>query len=172
MTAHARRRLLPLAGVLLVLLCGCPPRDRGPEAPHDILRQADRVLREIFFAKHVTFGRQQLFAYMNGAAEAYYAKGFRELGVCDARWKTTDAKIELYRASEPANAKALFDEFNDGKGKQLPAGQGSAAWHARELEGIFHRGPYFCRLIIYGDDVEAKQLLDTLAAAIDQAMPR
>ena len=109
---------------------------------------------------------------MNGAAEAYYAKGFRELAVCDTRWQTTDAKIELYRAEPVANAKALFDEFNDGKGKELPAGIGSAAWTGQELDGIFHRGPYFCRLIIYGHDKEAHELLHTLAAAIDQAIPR
>ncbi len=155
-----------------VVVCGCMPRDDGLPRPESILRQADRQLTEAFFNKHVTFGREQLFAYMNGAAETYYAKGFRELGVCDARWKTTDAKIELYRADGPANAAALFEEFNDGKGKLLPAGRGSAAWHARELEGIFYRGPFFCRLIIYGNDVEAKEFLPALATAIDQAIPR
>jgi hypothetical protein len=148
------------------------PRREEPAPPLDVLRAADRQLKQAFFARHVAYGREKLYAYMDGAAEAYYAKGFRELGVCDARWGSTDAKIELYRADGAANAKALFDEFNDGKGKTLPAGEGSAAWYARELEGIFHRGPYFCRLIIYGDDAEARRLLELLAAAIDQAIPR
>jgi hypothetical protein len=94
------------------------------------------------------------------------------LAVADAKWRDTEAKLELYQVTTPANAKALFEEFNDGKGRELPAGLGSAAWDATELEGIFYRGACFCRVIIIGNDKEARQLLDALAAAIDQSIPQ
>ena len=80
--------------------------------------------------------------------------------------------MELYLVDTEANAEGLFDDHNDGKGRPLPAGRGSAAWTSKELEGIFHRGRYFCRAIIYGNDKEALQLLDALALAIDQSIPQ
>jgi len=166
---RSTRRWLALAP--LAVLGGCLPFGGDGASPSAVLRRAAARLSEVAVTKQMSFAGARLYDYMNGAAEAYYAKGFRTLGVADARWRTTDATLEVYRLETPAHAKALFDEFNDGKGKELPAGLGSASWHARELEGIFHRGPYFCRLIIVGNDNEAKQLLDALAAAIDQSIP-
>ena len=162
-----------LLAVAALCLAGCLPLGTGgPPAPLAALEAADARLPDVAFDKFVAFPGDRLFAYMNGAAETYYAKGFRDLGTCDARWRETDAKVELYLVEPAANAKALFDEFNDGKGTELPAGLASASWTARELEGIFHRGPYFCRVIIYGGDAEARQLLHALSAAIDQSLPQ
>ena len=151
---------------------GCLPlgAQRAP-SPLAALKAADARLPEVAFDKLMSFPGDRLFAYMNGAAETYYAKGFRDLGTCDAKWRGTDAKVELYLVDTPVHAKALFDEFNDGKGTELPAGLASASWIARELEGIFHRGPYLCRIIIYGNDGEARQLLHALSAAVDQSIP-
>jgi hypothetical protein len=124
------------------------------------------------FTKLMAWPAGRLYDYMDGAAEAYFARGFRTLGTADTKWRDTLAKIELYQVKAPADAKALFDDMNDGKGKQLPAGLGSASWEAKELEGIFYRGTCFCRIMIYGNDKAAHQLLDALAAALDQSIPR
>jgi hypothetical protein len=124
------------------------------------------------FTNVMSWPGARLYDYMDGAAETYFARNFRDLGTAETSWRKTDARIELYLLKTPADAKGLFDDQNDGKGKQLPAGAGSAAWDAKELEGIFHRGPYFCRVIIYGNSAAARQLLDALSAAIDQKVPR
>ena len=157
---------------LAVLVAGCLPLGGGRAvSPVAMLEGANARLPDVAFAEVTSFAGDRLFAYMNGAAEAYYAKGFRDLGTADAKWRATDAKLEVYLVDSPAHAKALFDEFNDGKGAELPAGLASASWAARELEGIFHRGLIFCRVIVYGDDGEARQLLHALATAVDQSIP-
>lgn len=172
MKSNWTRRLAIAAS--LAVLAGCAPWSRPePVKPVIILRRADARMRgEVAFNKRIPWTGPHLYDYMNGAAETYYARGFRELGTVEARWRGTDAMVELYQVKTPENATALFGEFNDGKGRKLPAGVASAAWSAKELEGIFHRGCYFCRLIIYGNDVEARQLLDKLATAIDASIPR
>jgi len=123
------------------------------------------------FTKAMTWPGPRLYDYMDGASETYYAHHFRVLATAETRQGRTDARIELFQVASPADAQALFAEHDDGKGTKLPAGLASAAWSAKEFEGIFHRGPYFCRLIIYGNDAEARQLLDALAIAIDKSIP-
>jgi len=163
-------RLTSAAAV--ALLAGCTALLGSRYSPETVLRAADGRLDQMAFQRLITFQGPQLFNYMDGAAEAYFSRGFLEMATAETRWRSTDAKVELYRLKDPASAAALFDDFNDGKGKELPAGVGSAAWKAKEIEGIFHRGPFFCRIIIYGADKEAEVLLDTLSAAIDQAIPQ
>jgi len=173
MKSRSTSPLSLLAILLLLAGCRCPfGGARKAGAPAAILKAADARLAEMAFTKLTTHPGGRLYDYMNGAAEAYFARNFLTLGTADTRWRTTDAKLELFQVKAPADAKGLFDDHNDGKGKELPAGLGSAAWAAKELEGIFHRGPYFCRIIIYGNDKEAQQLLDRLAAAIDQSIPK
>jgi hypothetical protein len=144
----------------------------APEAPLDVLEAAEARMSEATFSGRMSFEGAKLYSYMNGAAETYYAKGFEVLGTADAKWRNTEAKIELYRVNSAANAKALFDESDDGTGKPLAAGVASTSWSNHEIYGIFHRGPFFCRVIVYGNDAEARQLLQTLAQAIDQAIAR
>jgi len=162
-------RLTSVAAALF--LAGCAALLASRSSPEAILTAADERLDQMAFQRLITFQGPQLFNYMDGAAEAYFSRGFREMATTETRWRSTDAKVELYRLKDAASAAALFDDFNDGKGKELPAGVGSAAWKAKEIEGIFHRGQFFCRIIIYGADREAEVLLDTLSAAIDQAIP-
>lgn len=157
---------------MAVVLCGCLPWRDEPQAPREVLEAAEPTLPEIAFSGQMTFQGAKLYSYMNGAAETYYAKGFEVLGTAEVKWRNTEAVIELYRVNRPANAKALFEESDDGTGKPLPAGVASTSWSNHEIYGIFHRGPFFCRVIIYGNDAEARRLLETLAQAVDQAIAR
>lgn len=135
-----------------------------------ILRAADAAAPDLAFTNVAEWPGPRLFDYMNGAAEAYFKHRFVTLGSAETRLGKTDARVELFQFKAPANAKALFDESNDGKGKPLAAGLAGTFWEGRELEAIFHRGPYFCRLILYGSSPEAHTLLHTLAAAIDKSI--
>ena len=171
MKSRWTRPLSVLAILPLLSGCRCPWWGERAPAPLAVLKGADARLDEMSFTNLMTFPGPRLYDYMDGAAEAYYARGFRVLGTAETKWRKTDARIELYQVKTAADAKGLFDDHNDGKGKELPAGLGSAAWTAKELEGIFYRGTHFCRVIIYGNDKEAQQLLDSLAAAIDQNIP-
>ena len=186
-------RLLAVAG-LAVLLAGCPgPRNGQPVKPSTQARPGTQVrptptplagspeaiLKASYarlaggqFTKLTTYVGNRLFAYMNGAAEAYFSRGFVKLATVDVKWKATEATVEFYQVKTAANAAALLDEFDDGQGKKLAAGVRSAAWAAKELEGIFHRGVYFCRIIVIGNDQEAHDLLAALATAIDKAIEK
>jgi hypothetical protein len=168
-------RLNALTLLLLAALAGClgvPRSSTGPSSPAGILKAANGRLAHMQFEKLASFSSGRLYDYMDGAAEGYFKHNFQTLGTSDTKFRNTQAKAEVFLLAAPEDAKALFNELNDGKGKQLPAGLASASWVAKEIEGIFYRGPYLCRLMIYGNDKEARQLLDALAAAIDLSIPK
>ncbi len=152
--------------------CRLPWSGEGAASPAAILRAADAALPEMAFTNVAEWPGARLFDYMDGAAEAYFRRRFRTLASAETKLGKTDARVELFQVKSPADAAALFDDQNDGKGKKLPVGVASALWEAREMEAIFHRGPFFCRLIIYGSSPEAHKLLDALAAALDKNMPQ
>jgi hypothetical protein len=161
--------------LLLVVSVGCQLAARpkpGATPPDAVLKASEGRFADGKFTKFSTHPGNRLYDYMDGAAEAYFARGFITLATVDVNWKETQAKVELYLVRSADDAAKLFDDFNDGKGRKLAAGLRSAAWDAKELEGIFHRGPYFARVITYGNDAEARSLLDTLATAIDQSVPK
>ena len=156
--------------IIAIAIGGCrlPSSGKPPAGPVAVLKAADAALPQMAFTNLAEWPGARLFDYMDGAAEAYFSRGFRVLGSAEAKLGKTDARIELFQVKSAADAKALFDDHNDGKGKKLAVGAASALWEAREMEAIFHRGPFFCRLILYGSNAEAHTLLDALAAAIDK----
>jgi len=155
------------------LLTGCCPLCKNATpSPTAVLKAADAALPKVEFSGFGEFAGGRLFDYMNGAAEGYYQFNFRVLAAADAKQGECEAKVEVYRLADPADAKSLFDGSNDGKGKPLPEGVAGTCWYARELEGIFHRGPFFCRILVYGDDDKSKTFLNTLATHLDQAIPQ
>jgi len=135
-----------------------------------ILRSADAVLPDLAFTNVAEWPGARLFDYMDGAAEAYFKHRFVTLGSTETKLGKTDARVELFQFKAAANAKAIFDESNDGKGQPLAAGLAGTFWEGREMEALFHRGPFLCRLILYGSSPEAHKLLTTLAAAIDKSI--
>ncbi len=170
--ARGTRHAACIAVALTIAAAGCklPFWGKQPANPVAILKSADAALPDVAFANVADWPGPRLFDYMNGAAEGYYKHSFVTLGSAETKLGKTDARVELFQFKAAANAKALFDESNDGKGKTLGVGLASALWEAREMEAIFHRGPFFCRLIIYGASPEAHKLLTTLAAAIDKSL--
>ncbi|HUT32940.1 MAG TPA: hypothetical protein VNE39_05645 [Planctomycetota bacterium] len=169
------RRLLVLVVVLVVVVesgCKFPWSAPAPANPVAILKAADAALPGMALTNVAEWPGPRLFDYMDGAAETYFARRFVTLGSAETKLGKTDARVELFMVKAPADAKALFDDHDDGKGKKLGVGLASSLWEAREMEAIFHRGPYFCRLIIYGSSPEAHKLLGTLAAAIDKSIER
>ena len=165
--------VLVLVVVLVVVLesgCRLPWSGKAPANPVAILKAADAALADMAFTNVAEWPGARLFDYMDGAAEAYFSRRFVTLASAEAKLGKTDARVELFMVKAPADAKALFDDHDDGKGKKLPVGLASSLWEAREMEAIFHRGPFFCRLIIYGSSPEAHKLLDSLAAAIDKSI--
>jgi hypothetical protein len=159
------------AAAALLLAAGCALlAPAKPPSPLDVLRAADAGLPQLAFADLSAYRGAQLYGYMNGAAEAYYQRNFRSLGTAETKWRSTEAVIELYRLASPDDARGLFADHDDGKGVSLGAGAAGTTWTAKELEAIFRRGPYFCRVIVYGNDAEARELLKTLATAVDRGI--
>ena len=167
-----RGRFVVVLVVLLVVESGCrlPWSAKPPANPTTILKAANAALPDMAFTNVSEWPGARLFDYMDGAAEAYFKHSFVTLGSAETKLGKTDARAELFQFKAAANAQALFDESNDGKGKKLAAGLAGTFWEGREMEALFHRGPYFCRLIIYGSSSEAHKLLNTLAAAIDKSI--
>ncbi len=162
----------PLLALLPLLAIGCrlPWSAPAPANPVALLKAADAVLADMAFTNVAEWPGARLFDYMNGAAEGYFKHRFVTLASAETKLGKTDARVELFVLKAPTDATALFDEGNDGKGKPLAAGVAGTFWEGREMEALFHRGPFFCRLIIYGSSPEAHKLLAALAAAIDKCI--
>ena len=143
----------------------------SPKLPANVLAAADAALPEASLTRLATYSGNRLYTYLDGAAEAYFDRGFLKLATADVAGGHSRATAELYLLATADGAAELFGDLSDGKGEKLPAGRHGALWATTGLEGIFHRGPYFCRLAAPGNDEAARQLLNTLAAAIDKSIP-
>lgn len=179
----ARHLVIPAAVLLSAGCClfrdsepGTPytaptlPAD-SPELPANVLAAADEALPDASLTRLASYSGNRLYTYLDGAAEAYFDRGFLKLATAQVARRDARATVELYLLATADGAAELFGDLSDGKGEELPAGRHSTLWATTGLEGIFHRGRYFCRLAAPANDEAARQLLNTLATAIDKSIP-
>ena len=154
---------------------GCRHNAASPQA---ILRKGLAGAENLKIRSTEQYRGQELYNYMNGAAETYYERGFRVLGVAELERGDTHALVELYQLGIPANATALFASYRDKAAKPLDAGTEGCYWPSQEIEGLFHRGPFFCRVYVYapagppGRGGPALKLLNDIASGVDAATPK
>jgi len=158
-----------------LLAVGCRHNAASPRA---ILRKGLAGTENLEIRGTKEYRGQELYNYMNGAAETYYMHGFLVLGIAELERGETRALVELYQLEAPANATALFASYRDKAAKPLDAGTEGIYWPAQEIEGLFHRGPFFCRVYVYapasppGRGAPALKLLNDIASGVDAATPK
>lgn len=88
-------------------------------------------------------GKEEMFRYMNGGAELYFAFNFEILAVREFVNKRGDLiLVELYRVKEPKNAFGLYTF--DTSGEKLNIGK-DGVYSSGLLK--FWKGRYFCRVL-------------------------
>jgi polyferredoxin len=109
------------------------------------------------------FSAEQLWEYIDGAAERFLQAGVLYAYVGDYRYGgSVDAAVELYRMSSAAGAQRIFDSEPAAGSRSLPAGDA-----ARLYDGsvTLRRGPWFVRITVFAPC--PAQALVALAQALD-----
>jgi hypothetical protein len=114
-----------------------------------------------------TYWPQNLFEYIDGAAEIYLSYDFQELRVGQYR-KTRGAAtltIEIYDMGNPKNAFGIYSAERPGAGRFLPIGvQG----YAEEGALNFMTGRYYAKLLCYDCGQETEKVLEEFAAGVTE----
>ncbi len=110
------------------------------------------------------FGSDALFDHINGGAEVYLEKGFRELAVGHyVLDEGVEVMAEVYAMETPAAASEMFDLE---QGERASGSVGEEAAVATQSMA-FRRGPYYVKLIAYSPEDGLQSKLEELGAAID-----
>ncbi len=96
-----------------------------------------------------SFFPDDLFEYIDGAAESYLSYDFRELLVADLERKGTDASLtlEIYDMGGPVNAFGIFGSERYPDNKTVPVGQ--AAYFEGEALN-FLAGRFYVKMLAFG----------------------
>jgi len=117
--------------------------------------------------KSAEYAGARLYDYMDGAAEIYMRHGFQKLRVSEMKRGDRRALVELYHLKTDADAKSLFDQSCDPTSKPLDAGAQGCYWPGREVEGLFHRGPFLCRIFAYAGGEPGETMVRDIARKLD-----
>lgn len=110
------------------------------------------------------FGPDALFDHINGGAEVYLEKGFRELAVgLYVLTGGTEAMAEVYTMESPSAATEMF-ALEQGSGEAGVLGE-EASVGSQSV--AFRRGPHYVKLIAYTPEEGLRAKLEALASAID-----
>jgi hypothetical protein len=105
-----------------------------------------------------------LFDHINGGAEVYLEKGFRELAVGHyVLTGGTETMAEVYTMESPSAAAEMF-ALEQGTGETGAMGE-EASVGSQSV--AFRRGPHYVKLIAYTPEEGLQAKLEQLASAID-----
>ena len=111
---------------------------------------------------------ENLFEYINGAAESYLASGFEELEVAEYRSGEASVLIEMYRHASTADAFGIYSQERPGEGTFLDIGYQSY------ISGdIFCMvaGAYYIKLIGNRLDTDPAPVLENFARKVAARIP-
>jgi Family of unknown function (DUF6599) len=107
------------------------------------------------------FDRENLWEYINGAAELFLSYGFRELIVLDVEQGDSGLTVSVYDMGRPLNAFGVFEREKPADGDEL-AGIGAAAVLQPPYRGLLLKDRYYIKLEVGGGDVSSELLEQAL----------
>jgi hypothetical protein len=111
-----------------------------------------------------TFKPDELWSYIDGAADQYVSAGVRLTVTADYRYGgRVDAVADVHRFASPEGARRIMDAEADNGSQPAPIGDVARVF-SQTL--VFRRGPYLVRLVAYQDVPETRAALIALAQAI------
>ncbi len=163
------------AGLLLVALSGawgCRSLSGRVTSPlADVVQDALGDLPGVSHDHVEVFEGEQLYDYMNGAAVTYLERDFRRMIACDVYEQSVQAKVELFEMGAAQSAGAVFSELSSAGGEPLAVGEGGRYWSGGESEGVFLRGAFIVRILVYAEEATtAAALTKKVAAALDRGV--
>lgn len=174
--------------VFILLLAGClscgkredkpaataPDKSAGAPAPGSqkmmALLPADNEVPGWTRGSEVRFfNPDNLFEYINGAAENFLIYGFEEVVTTEYKHpqKPSEAVVEVYRMKDPRNAFGVYASELNPDSEFLQVGAegyiGGTALH-------FWSGPYYSKITVFQESEELKQDMKEFAQRLSQKM--
>jgi hypothetical protein len=113
-------------------------------------------------------GPERLFDHINGGAEIYLEKGFRELVVgYYVLSGGVEASVEAYMMENPAVAAEMFSLEQGSGATQILGEEASVA--AQSI--AFRKGAYYVKLLAYSSGGQVRDHLSSLGKAVEEGLP-
>ncbi|MBN1568915.1 MAG: hypothetical protein JXA73_13785 [Acidobacteria bacterium] len=115
------------------------------------------------------FAPDDLFEYINGAAENYLIYGFEEVVTTEYKnsQKASEAVVEVYRMQDPRNAFGIYASELNPDSEFLQIGSegyiGGTALH-------FWSGPYYSKITVFQESADLKQEMKLFAQRLSEKM--
>ena len=113
-----------------------------------------------------TYDAENLWQYIDGAAEQFVGYGFEKLATAEYARADTTLAVEVYLFSSVQGAFSIYSEYSDALSEF--ADLGTAGFISRG-ELFFYRDKYFAYLNCYGWDIPEKTL-QRIGLAIDSLL--
>ncbi|MCP4291608.1 MAG: hypothetical protein GY780_07210 [bacterium] len=108
------------------------------------------------------YDRENLWEYINGAAELFLTYGFRELIVLDVEKGDSGLTISVYDMGTSLGAFGIFEREKPATGDQLK-GIGGAAILQPPYRALLLKDRFYVKMEVGGDDVSAELLTQAMA---------
>lgn len=103
------------------------------------------------------FGPENLWEYINGAADLFLTYGFQELVVLDMEMGDAALSVSVYDMGAPLDAFGIYESEKPADGAGLE-GVGAAAVLQPPYRGLLLKDRYYVKVEVGGGDVEAPAL--------------
>ena len=111
-----------------------------------------------------TYLPDNLYDYINGAAEAYLSYEFQELQVAEYKNSAGESvMVEIYRHKSPAHGFGIYSQERPTKGEFLEIG---AQGYGEEMILNFFKGAYYIKINNFNQSPENRKILQTFAKSI------
>lgn len=107
------------------------------------------------------YGRDDLWEYINGAAELFLSYGFRELTVADFERGDEALTVSVYDMGAPLDAYGVYETEKPDKA-EVVADAGSAALVQPPYRGLMIKDRYYVKIEAGGGDVSAEAFAGAL----------
>jgi len=152
--------------ILAGLMAGC--RSQPPYASEEFFPATGSVPGWNKESATSTYDAGNLWKYIDGDAEKYLQAGVVKVLNSDYRFKlVSDASVDVYVMGDAAGARKVYDSESS-EGSQ-PLTIGDAGRYAKGSL-TFRQGPYFVRLVAYGDSPEMVAALTALARVVSSRL--
>ncbi len=109
------------------------------------------------------YGRDNLWEYINGAADLFLSYGFRELVVLDVEQGESALTISVYDMGSPLDAFGVYETESPERGDRLES-VGAAAILQPPYRALMLKDRFYVKLEVGGADVEAGLLKQAMAS--------
>ncbi len=110
------------------------------------------------------YGPDNLWEYINGAAELFLTYDFRQLAVRDLERGEQYATVSVYDMGHPMNAFGIFERESPTDGERLDE-PGAGAVLQPPYQGLMFKDRFYVKVEVGGGDMDEATLRELLAAA-------